>query len=339
MSRARQLDSEAQRLEMAADWMLRLRNESASDEEILRWVQWCEADARNQHAFDRVQETWKISGGLAGEVVNGEFVGTTAMPYVRARARFTLALAASCVFALATSALWLARNHGGPRLPGDALVAAGSSELTHLATLADGSRVELAAKSAVAVHYHQESRDLELQAGEAYFAVAPNKRRPFVVQAGTVRARAIGTAFTVRRADDRVVVTVTEGIVDVDRGVAADSIRVAAGNRLSWGSTDNEPVMAAVKPAAALAWREGRLEYHDEPLGAVIADLNRYSSRPVVIRADAARLLRFSGTLLANSTDEWLRALPSTLPVSVTEEDGAYVIASVAGPRSSVLAK
>jgi transmembrane sensor len=102
---------------------------------------------------------------------------------------------------------------------------------------------------------------------------------------------------------------------------------------VTWDAAERNPVVAAVNPATALAWREGRLEYDAEPLGAVIADLNRYASKPVTIRGNSIRALRFSGTLLAGATDEWLRALPGQFPVMLTETAGGYVIEPREPPR------
>lgn len=344
---------DAQRLETAADWMLRLRDETASEAEILRWMQWCEADARNQSAFNRVQQVWALSGRLAGEVRNGELVCAGSAPRVEPatqrpawldwlndlaapRRIVSVGLAGAAVVAI--GALWSLRGDlGRPDGAGPAAVV--PAEPVQEARLADGSTVELAAQSTIAVHYSERERALELQGGEAYFSVAPDARRPFIVSAGAIRVRAIGTAFNVRRAGDRVVVTVMHGKVDVYRageyadevtGAAASegghAVRVSPGSRVIWDAASPNPVVASVKPSSALAWREGRLEYTSEPLAAVIADFNRYSKRPVIIRGDAIRSLRFSGTLLTNATEEWLYALPGQFPVRIEEQDDAYVI-------------
>jgi transmembrane sensor len=342
---------DAQRLEAAAEWMLKLRDEQASEAEILRWTQWCEDDVRNQAAFDRVQHLWAASGGLADEVRDGDLAGATPSGKSRLRgvlataqdrlgvfATPRLALGLACVVALLIGAGWLLR--GGVFAERDSF-AVSTIKPVHEARLADGSRVELATRSTIAVHYSERQRALELQGGEAFFSVVADARRPFVVSAGAIRVRAVGTAFNVRRSDDRVVVTVTEGTVDVYRAdddprqassaPEGHTVRVSPGSRVTWDAAERNPVVAAVNPATALAWREGRLEYDAEPLGAVIADLNRYASKPVVIRGEAIRTLRFSGTLLADGTDEWLRALPGQFPVKLSEREGRYVIE----PRAS----
>ncbi len=64
--------------------------------------------------------------------------------------------------------------------------------------LADGSTVELAGGSALSVSFGTDYRQLRLVAGEPFFAVAADAARPFIVEAGEGRTRALGTAFDVK---------------------------------------------------------------------------------------------------------------------------------------------
>jgi len=357
--------SEANRINAAADWLLRLQSETASDATIRSWVQWCEADVRNQRAFDQVRETLQIADGLAGEVENGELIGAS-MEVPRGRferfmagwreawrvslqypLQYPLSTMAASVAALAVAALaWVTLTSTG-HLPVRNGAVIESDEAVHAAMLPDGSRVELASKSTLAVHYTGAARSLDLRDGEAYFTVTPNKRRPFIVTADGVSVRAVGTAFNVRSAAGRVVVTVTEGTVDIYQqssrsAPAGKPVRAGAGFQVVWqtggaapGQAERaqagaEPARVSVKPATAVGWREGRLEYLDEPLEAVVADVNRYAIRPVVIADDAARKLRFSGTVMVGLTDEWLSALPRQFPVTLQRQNGVDMIHSVA---------
>ncbi len=81
--------------------------------------------------------------------------------------------------------------------------------------LPDGSVVELKEGASIAVDFNAATRRVALQRGEAYFQVAGNPVRPFVVSAGSIEARAVGTAFTVQLGSSAVEVLVTEGRVAV----------------------------------------------------------------------------------------------------------------------------
>jgi transmembrane sensor len=195
--------------------------------------------------------------------------------------------------------------------------------------LPDGSRVELAARTQLDVRYTDRTRALDLQSGAAYFTVAPNKDQPFIVTAGDLRVRALGTAFNIRRAANRTVLTVTEGKVEITRLNAEGApTQARAGEQLTYDHEGPAPRVTSADTDAALAWREGRLEYIREPLEAVIADLNRYTVHPVVIADEAAKALRFSGTVLTANTQEWIAALPGILPLTVQNENGVDIIRS-----------
>jgi len=131
-----------------------------------------------------------------------------------------------------------------------------------------------------------------------------------------MRVRALGTAFNVRHADDRVVVSVTKGVVEVS--APGGSVKVTAGSRIVWNeSGDATPSILPATAESTLAWQQGRLEYHNEPLAAVIADVNRYSRQSIVIEDEAAGQILFSGTVFTRATDAWIDALPQVFPVQL----------------------
>jgi transmembrane sensor len=233
-------------------------------------------------------------------------------------------------------------------LPPDGTMATRLAE-NQEAVLPDGSTVALGAQSSLALEYAPTSRYLKLTNGQAYFNVAKDKTRPFSVDTGDIQIQAVGTAFDVRKNDGRVAVTVTEGVVDIiaaqpsldpsdtagDAGHATNQstpLRVAAGYQLIWdkGNSDGRKKLlqlSHVDTAGMTAWREGRLEYVNEPLSVVIADVNRYSSRRLVIEGTDLGSLNFTGTILVDSIDDWLAAIQLSFPVSVGERgDGSLSI-------------
>jgi transmembrane sensor len=95
-------------------------------------------------------------------------------------------------------------------------------------SLADGTMVELNSASEVAVQFSPAERRVRLVRGEAHFTVAKNKARPFLVEAGAVAVRAVGTAFNVRLGGKEVEVLVTEGkvaVAEVERGDERSEVR------------------------------------------------------------------------------------------------------------------
>jgi transmembrane sensor len=199
------------------------------------------------------------------------------------------------------------------------------------ATLPDGSSLALGAQSVVAIDFKGAQRTVELNEGEAFFAVKHDKTRPFVVRAGGLSVTAIGTQFDVLRTGSRVAVTVKEGLVQVatnpTTNAPAWSLLAPAGHQVVYDAAQHVgPSLRVVDPAATTAWQQGRLEYIEEPLASVIANLNRYSSRHITVRdADLSRLA-YTGTIEVQSIDEWLRALPLIFPLRVASGDDGQVL-------------
>jgi transmembrane sensor len=101
--------------------------------------------------------------------------------------------------------------------------------------LQDGSRITLNTRSKVRVVLSEKERHIDLSQGEAFFEVAHDKNRPFVVQAGGKRVIAVGTQFSVRREGDDIRVVVTEGTVRLESAgsllrLEADGLGVRAPN-------------------------------------------------------------------------------------------------------------
>jgi transmembrane sensor len=371
-------------LAVAWDWVLRLRQDSVSQDDLTAWLSWYEADERNKAAFEDMQAFWQQidqvteePNPLPPELWLGDLAasgtshtrrlqsartkttsgwrGFFAKPSPRRLAWASAALAAS--LCCLTVALKLASPPlTSPPLQqhavADNAVDVAAPQSVKETYLPDGSRVELAAKSSVSLQFSDTQRMLEMQGGVAYFAVAHNRDRPFIVKVGDLYVRAVGTAFNIRSAGDRVVVTVAEGTVDVypashgnlaidsgghdASGHPVDLVRVKAGSEVVWAEKSLGPTIATVDASHALAWRQGRLDYLNEPLASAIADINRYSKRPIILRDDAIGKIVFSGTVLTNATDAWVAALPSLFPIDVhTDSNGNIVLSNRASVEES----
>jgi transmembrane sensor len=84
-----------------------------------------------------------------------------------------------------------------------------------------------------------------------------------------------------------------------------------------------------VAPGGIAAWREGLLQYRNEPLQSVIADVARYSARDIVIADAAAADLRVTGTVFTNDVESWIQGLEAALPVrAVRMPDGVVRLES-----------
>jgi transmembrane sensor len=250
------------------------------------------------------------------------------------------AAAALAVVCLLYWPLLVVALQGGSRIT----VATGVGK-TRTMTLPDGSVIYAGADTSVIVNLLKQSRTAVLAHGEAYFRVAKDPSRPFAVHAGDTTVTDVGTAFDVRRSVNGVIVAVAEGVVDVatrrlpdhagpvERFLGASrkpglaAIQLTAGHRLALESINTLPQLSSVNPNWVGGWREGRLQYLDEPLNGVVEDLARYSSRRIVIATPALANLRVTGVVFVKNIDGWLASLEATFPVRVVSEaDGTALI-------------
>jgi transmembrane sensor len=198
-------------------------------------------------------------------------------------------------------------------------------------TLSDGSIVELNAESKVRVMYRSGHRDVHLLSGQALFRVAKDASRPFVVQAGDTRVRAVGTQFDVYLRSASTVVTVIEGRVAVLSEVVSsgtpegaappDAAVVAAGEQVT--VTTNRLRMAE-KPnvAAAIAWTQHQLVFDATPLAEVLAEFARYTPRRIIVDSPSLAALEISGQYTSSSPDSLLRFLGLQKGVVITQVNG-----------------
>jgi len=341
------------RFEQACDWLLRLREEStssASSELVMEWLEWCREDPANGRAFERAREIWMLTDGIESGAAPA--AAMPAAPPDRACAEASvgwrkkssrwLALAA----AAAVAAIALMAAPEWRRLyftPASAEIYATEAGQSRVVRLPDGSTVALAGGSRLLTALDGRSRALLLDRGQAYFEVARDPSRPFVVTAGGMRVTAVGTAFDVRTSNSGMVVSVAEGIVDIDDPAGADphsavtarlperiTLRAQAGQKVALNRSE-PPQVTPIDPATAASWQDGRLIFIREPLSAVLDSITRHTGRRLVIADPAVGELRYTGTVFQSQLQDWLRGLPTVFQVRVEDHADEVVIASATG--------
>lgn len=200
--------------------------------------------------------------------------------------------------------------------------------------LPDGSVLRVDAASRVALTYRADLRQAQLLEGAAFFAVARDAARPFVVDAGQVRVTVLGTRFGVELEPDGVLVQVESGQVRVEHLATGRSLLLQGSQSLRMPMDAQAAGSAALQPQAQqrpAAWREGELVFDQEPLGRVVHRLDRYTPRRLEVDEGAAQLA-ISGHVRIAQAERWLRSLPQFAPVQVSVlEDGGLRIARRAG--------
>ena len=216
------------------------------------------------------------------------------------------ALAASLVLAVGFAG-WVAHR----QKPATAYVTV--SGMTSDVNLPDGSIAHLNTRTNLRWIGRSDERRVALVEGEVLFEVRHDAAKAFTVVLDASEIRVLGTHFNVRRRDNaEVVVTVLEGTVRVS-DAASNNTRptwtrtLHTNEQLVYNNTGVVRDVYSASRANAAKWREGILEFDDEPLSIIVEDFSRYTDRHIVIRDPRVAQLRLGGQL--NVRDEPKAAL------------------------------
>ncbi|HAE02505.1 MAG TPA: hypothetical protein DCG04_13875 [Rhodospirillaceae bacterium] len=155
---------------------------------------------------------------------------------------------------------------------------------TRTITLQDGSTVTMAPGTSLAIDFTPNERRIDLLSGSAYFDVETNPHRPFRVLSGDLVTTVTGTQFAVRVNDHANTVAVREGSVRIDYHSATRMVSetLIAGQSASIDRL-GAVALRTISPSQVAAWRENRLVVQDEPLGAVLDQLQDYLPGAVIL--------------------------------------------------------
>lgn len=313
--------------EEAIQWFVALRDEDATPEDRRRFTAWLAADERHGRSWREVERLW---GGLDPL---GAPDGATANPRDaadgarRQRMRAPLrhrpvgrrSVSIAAVLLAALVAGWQILPAG---LHADHRAGVGDRKTVELT---DGSVVELGPESAMDVAFEPERRSVRLIAGEAFFTVAKDARRPFVVETSEGRITVLGTAFNVRIGDINTV-AVVESTVEVSTD-HEPGVRVGAGQMVHFDALGISPVGPADLEAIT-AWRQDQVVFRDAPLHEVVAELQRYHRGRIQIIGFGMADLRVTAVVNTGRVDAALDTIARSLDLRVLRVAG-YLAAIV----------
>jgi transmembrane sensor len=306
----------------AAEWVVRI-DRRLTDGEQAALEEWLTTDPRRTGALARAQAGWVYMDRSQVYRAAGELRES---PTARRRRMAVPWASAAAVLVAVAAALWAWQGYSGTH------IATARGEIRQL-NLPDGSRVTLDTLSRVSVHYESATRLVRLEAGQAMFEVAKDRLRPFIVQAGNLRVRAVGTAFVIdRRSATSVDVIVTHGIVDVWReaGSPEPAVRVEAHKRLlaTPAQVTQPQELTAGQLAGAVAWENGVIDLNGRTIGEAAAEFNRYNARTIVIRDPALASQTVVGQFQTTDPVAFVTAAAAMLDAHVRTEGDRLILES-----------
>ena len=327
--------------DVAGEWLVRLQSPKCTGADELAFKQWRASDPAHDEAYERLTLGDAIMDRLIDEpelqALAQEALQETKPSLLSFSTGRAAAMVASLIMVVGLSVFLLPKLD---KLPGAGILpdltaaepkvfATAIGERSTISLL-DGSEVTLNADSKLEVVFDASQREVVLTRGQAYFRVAKDEARPFVVIANDRRIIAVGTEFDVRfREEGRVDVTLVEGRVDVEtvsakragrnKKLRTERLTLEPGEKLIDASA-SEPSIATAVIADETSWMSGKLVFRDTPLPKAVDELNLYSPRKIILAPDP-RLngLEVSGVFRAGRSYTFVGALEAAHPLKVTE--------------------
>ena len=186
--------------------------------------------------------------------------------------------------------------------------------------LADGSRVVLNGRSRLryATVMKGETREVWLEEGEAFFEVAKNPQRPFIVHADSANVQVLGTSFDVRITTQQIAVAVATGKVNFSPLHIADKALLLPGLTGVWNKNDTK--VSVTENSNMLAWRTGKLKFTDTPLKEVLSALG-YMHNIEVDMLPSLKSTRVTATIDNLSLERMILLLESSLDIRISKVD------------------
>lgn len=324
-------ERQSQLLDKAIDWLVRLRSEELSEEEMATFANWLAEDYQHSEAFAQAEDLFdEMRLAASMPAFDQSKPGISPLPQAkklqRRRHRRWLPVT------LATAAIWLLAvvlvipEHSYPlqRLLSDHHTVTGEIREVRLS---DGSRVMMNTNTAISLQFDDQRRRVILHHGQASFTVAKDGLRPFEVIAGATISRALGTVFEVHLMDQgNIRLTVQQHSVRFNFNGDNPSIDLGEGQRLQYRNGDPFPSIETVDVEQTSAWQRHRLIINDRPLGELIAELNRYRLGRIFL---ADRLLsnqRVSGAFSLEKPDEIPASIAAVLGLRETRINNWWTI-------------
>lgn len=283
---------------------------------------WLAESLAHKAAYWRLEEGWRLADRLRALYDPAE----TLQPVKREWYSFrSFSIAASLVLALVGFGMW-PRQEQAQIIQLETRI--GERRTAHLP---DGSTIDLNTNTNMRVAFERGRRSAWVSGGEAYFQIAHDPSRPFVIHTGTHDVSVLGTKFSVRREGDLLRVAVVQGAVQLT-GIGASS--TLESTVLRSGSTAVANSMATIvsrepldRLNQGLRWRDGVIALDGKTIGQAVTELNRYNPIPIVVKDDKLAAMPIGGAFQLDNREGFIRLLREVYEVRVSRTaDGKIIL-------------
>jgi transmembrane sensor len=326
-------------LSQAARWYARLRAPDCSAADRADFERWLAVAAEHARAYDAAVRTAVMVAAQARSDPRLKALAQAALELApdvpdqartrRTSRRLQSRAAALWLGGILAITLFAAQWLGGRGLAPAAVAYANNGLQEQRLQLDDGSIVHLDVGGELRVALSRSRRELTLLHGRAYFEVAHDKARPFVVAADGTQTTALGTQFEVELRPGAVAVTLAQGSVEVlpTARTAGWHEVLKPGQQLRIDTLRQEPERMAVNATRVSSWAQGRLEFDGVPLSQALEQFNRYSQVKIRLGDESLADFPLGGTFVAGSDSaEFVAALSMLLPLRSVRTDAGEIV-------------
>lgn len=148
--------------------------------------------------------------------------------------------------------------------------------------LPDGSVISLNSESKVSFlrGFASDKREIVLR-GEAFFEVAEDSLRPFIVHTGNISTQALGTSFNINYSpyDTAITVALATGVVKIDKqdkDRKRQITRLAPGQQLSYNKVTQQYAVVPFDRGEVLGWKQGVLSFRQANMEQTVRKLENW---------------------------------------------------------------
>jgi len=286
----------------------------------------------NQEYYNQFKKIWDQSRALASgssvdvdkawEIFQNRIAGQNE-PAKILKPRFSwLRVAASIILVagLGIAAFMLVNKNIAPK---EMVAQTGQNVL--IDTLSDGSVITLNKRSAITYpsKFKGNTRAIALK-GEAFFNVAPDKKRPFIISVNDVRVTVVGTSFNIKSENGNTEVVVESGVVRVTR--SGNSVELNAGEKVVMHANDSIASKEAVDEKLYNYYRTKEFVCDETPLWKLVQVLNEAYDAKIIIGRKELNNMQITTTFYNESLEKVLEVIHLTLDITVIKKEDGQII-------------
>lgn len=301
-----------------------IRGDVTSEIEIVEILDWIEASADNQNKYNQLKNLWVATG-----LDHPAEIEIPAFPYPEPKrielqnVLFSPLLKYAAVFILAfvlgSLSLYFINTSQNNQLSSlYNTIEVPNGERSQI-LLYDGTRVWLnsGTKFKYPVAFSRNTRDVYVE-GEAFFDVAKDKKHPFIVNAGQLKVKVLGTRFNVCAypEDGEYYTTLEEGSVNASNINNGEQVTLNPGEQVVLNRKSDGLKYQKVNTELYTSWKENLLKFDDATFDEVIKKMERWYDIKITVDPSVNTKERFTMTIKTESLREMLALVSKTTKIN-----------------------